>query len=79
MDENNCWVKMSQCIPRNALAEGYYQGLNRRRSTRHFPAVPENASHTLQATAGVPGYPAGIEKMEHADPELESSLESFYD
>lgn len=28
LDENNCWVKMSQCIPWDALAEGYYQDLS---------------------------------------------------
>ena len=28
LDENNRWVKMSQCIPWDALAEGYYQGLS---------------------------------------------------
>ena len=28
LDENNRWVKMSQCIPWDELAEGYYQGLS---------------------------------------------------
>ncbi len=28
LDENNRWVKLSQCIPWDALAEGYYQGLD---------------------------------------------------
>ena len=28
LDENNRWVKMSQCIPWDALAEGYYQSLS---------------------------------------------------
>ena len=28
LDENNRWVTMSQCIPWDALAEGYYQGLS---------------------------------------------------
>ncbi len=28
LDEDNRWVKMSQCIPWDALAEGYYQGLS---------------------------------------------------
>ena len=28
LDENNRWVKMSQCIPWDVLAEGYYQGLS---------------------------------------------------
>ena len=28
LDENNRWVKLSQCIPWDALAEGYYQGLS---------------------------------------------------
>jgi len=28
LDENNRWVKMSQCIPWDALAEGYCQGLS---------------------------------------------------
>jgi hypothetical protein len=28
LDENNRWVKMSQCIPWDILAEGYYQGLS---------------------------------------------------
>jgi len=28
LDENNRWVKMSQCIPWDALAEGYYQDLS---------------------------------------------------
>ena len=28
LDENNRWVKMSQCIPWDALTEGYYQGLS---------------------------------------------------
>jgi len=28
LDENNRWVKMSLCIPWDALAEGYYQGLS---------------------------------------------------
>lgn len=27
LDENNRWVKLSQCIPWDELAEGYYQGL----------------------------------------------------
>ncbi len=27
LDKNNRWVKMSECIPWDALAEGYYQGL----------------------------------------------------
>jgi len=30
LDENNRWVKMSQCIPWDELAEGYYQGLTER-------------------------------------------------
>ena len=30
LDENNRWVKMSQCIPWDELAEGYYQGLSAR-------------------------------------------------
>ena len=28
LDEDNRWVKMSQCIPWDALSEGYYQGLS---------------------------------------------------
>jgi len=28
LDENNRWVRMSQCIPWDDLAEGYYQGLS---------------------------------------------------
>ena len=28
LDENNRWVKLSQCIPWDALAEGYYQDLD---------------------------------------------------
>ncbi len=28
LDENNRWVKMSQCIPWDELAEGYYQSLS---------------------------------------------------
>jgi len=28
LDENNRWVKLSQCIPWDALAEGYYQSLS---------------------------------------------------
>ena len=28
LDESNRWVKLSQCIPWDALAEGYYQGLS---------------------------------------------------
>jgi hypothetical protein len=28
LDEDNRWVKMSKCIPWDALAEGYYQGLS---------------------------------------------------
>lgn len=28
LDENNRWVKLSQCIPWDDLAEGYYQGLS---------------------------------------------------
>jgi len=28
LDESNRWVKMSQCIPWDALAEGYYKGLS---------------------------------------------------
>ena len=27
LDENNRWVQMSKCIPWDALAEGYYRGL----------------------------------------------------
>ena len=30
LDENNRWVKMSQCIPWDELADGYYQGLTER-------------------------------------------------
>jgi hypothetical protein len=26
LEENNRWIKMSQCIPWDALAKGYYQG-----------------------------------------------------
>ncbi len=28
LDENNRWVKMSDCIPWDELAEGYYQGFS---------------------------------------------------
>ena len=28
LDEDNRWVKMSQCIPWDELAEGYHQGLS---------------------------------------------------
>ena len=28
LDEHNRWVEMSQCIPWDALAEGYYQDLS---------------------------------------------------
>ena len=28
LDENNRWIKMSQCIPWDALAEAYYEGLS---------------------------------------------------
>ncbi len=28
LDENNRWVKMSHCLPWDALAEGYYQSLS---------------------------------------------------
>ena len=28
LDENNRWVKISQCIPWDELAESYYQGLS---------------------------------------------------
>ena len=27
LDDNNRWVKLGECIPWDALAEGYYQGL----------------------------------------------------
>ena len=37
LDENNRWVKMSDA-PWDALAEGYYQGLSRRRVAR--PKMP---------------------------------------
>jgi len=30
LDENNRWVKMSQCTPWDELAEGYYQSLSKR-------------------------------------------------
>lgn len=30
LDENNRWVKMSECIPWDELAEGYYQSLSER-------------------------------------------------
>jgi hypothetical protein len=30
LDENNRWVKLSQCIPWDELAEGYYQSLSKR-------------------------------------------------
>ena len=30
LDENNGWVKLSQCIPWDELAEGYYQSLSER-------------------------------------------------
>jgi IS5 family transposase len=30
LDENNRWVKMSQCIPWDELAEGYCQSLSAR-------------------------------------------------
>ena len=29
LDENNRWVKLSQCIPWDELAEGYYRGLSK--------------------------------------------------
>ena len=28
LDENNRWIKMSECIPWDELAEGYYQSLS---------------------------------------------------
>ena len=28
LDRNNRWVKMSECIPWDELAEGYYQSLS---------------------------------------------------
>ena len=28
LDEDNRWVKMSECIPRDALSEGYCQSLS---------------------------------------------------
>ena len=28
LDENNRWVKLSECIPWDELAAGYYQGLS---------------------------------------------------
>ena len=28
LDENNRWVKLSQCIPWDDLAQGYYEGLS---------------------------------------------------
>jgi hypothetical protein len=31
LDEHNRWVKMSECIPWDELAEGYYQGLSSKR------------------------------------------------
>lgn len=31
LDENNRWVKLSECIPWDELAEGYYQGLSKTR------------------------------------------------
>ena len=34
LDENNRWVKLSECIPWDELAQGYYQGLE---STRGRP------------------------------------------
>ena len=30
LDGNNRWVKLSQCLPWDALAEGYYQSLSER-------------------------------------------------
>jgi len=30
LDENNRWVKLSQCLPWDELAEGYYQRLSER-------------------------------------------------
>lgn len=30
LDQTNRWVKMSQCIPWDELAEGYYQGLSKK-------------------------------------------------
>ena len=29
LDQNNRWIKLSECIPWDELAEGYYQNLNR--------------------------------------------------
>jgi len=31
LDEDNRWVKLSDCIPWDALAEAYYQGLSKKR------------------------------------------------
>ena len=41
LDENNRWVKMSRCIPWDALSEGYYQRLSLRqgRPAKHARLV----------------------------------------
>jgi len=31
LDANNRWVKLSECIPWDELAEAYYQGLSEKR------------------------------------------------
>ncbi len=41
LDENNRWIKMSQCIPGGAVAEAYYEGLSstQRRPTKDASLV----------------------------------------
>jgi hypothetical protein len=45
LDENNRWVKLSECIPWDELAEGYYQDLAD--TTGCPPRMPEGLAGTV--------------------------------
>ena len=47
LDENNRWVKLSECIPWDELAEGYYQGLSK---TQGRPTKDDSRLHFRRAT-----------------------------
>jgi hypothetical protein len=46
LDKNNRWVKLSDCIPWDELAESYYQGLPADRG-RPLPCIPGLANTVI--------------------------------
>jgi hypothetical protein len=51
LDENNRWVKLSECIPWDELAEGYYQDLADTHGRGHWfnPSIAHQIHFLLQS------------------------------